>query len=301
MNTTNDMAGAVADWAKDDENIRVVVLTSSRANPQAPVDQLSDYDIELFVRDLQPFLNDQRPETFEEILVREPYTWELTEITIAENPDGSQRIEGNAGCMVLYKNASRIDFTILLTEVLEEDIARHGGYVNDMGYEILLDKDSLTGNAVPPTYSEYWTKRPTEAEYREIVHHFWWHITYVAKYLHRDELFFAKYMLDGSLHHRDLKIVIFWYIGMDSSWQSNPGAYGRWLKKQLDPHIWSDIEASFAGAGAEENWNAMFKIAELFGRLASAVGSHLGYAYPLELDRNVTSYLSEVRRLSQSH
>jgi aminoglycoside 6-adenylyltransferase len=297
MNSTKDMAKAVTEWAEENENVRAVVLTSSRANPHAPVDLLSDYDIELYVGDLRPFLNDQWPETFGEVLVREPYTWELTEITVTENPDGSSRIEGNAGCMVIYRDAPRIDFTILLTEVLEEDIARHGGYVNDMGYEILLDKDGLTGNAVPPTYSEYWTRRPNESEYQEVVHHFWWDITYVAKYLHRGELFFAKYMLDGSLHHHYLRTVISWHIGMRSQWQSNPGAFGRWFEKQLDPDIWADIEATFAGADAEENWDAMFKMAEVFGRLASEAGVHLGYAYPIELDRNVKAYLSETRGL----
>jgi len=45
----------------------------------------------------------------------------------------------------------------------------------------------------------------------------------------------------------------------------------------------------------------MFRIAELVGRLASAVGSHLGYDYPFELDRNITAYLAEVSRLGQSH
>lgn len=297
MNSTKDMAQVVTDWAKEDENVRVVVLTSSRTNPQAPVDRLSDYDIELYVRDLQPFLNDEWPETFGDILVREPYTWELTEITVAENPDGSRRIGGNAGCMIIYRDTPRIDFTILLTEVIEEDIAKHGGYVNDTGYTVLLDKDGLTQNAVPPTYSEYWTKQPTESEYREIVHHFWWDITYVAKYLHRDELFAAKYMLDGSLHHHYLKTVMSWYLGMNNRWQSNPGALGRWFKKQLDPPIWSDIEATFAGANAEENWEAMFRIGEMFGRLASEVGAHLGYVYPMELDRDVTAYLSEIRNL----
>ena len=200
--------------------------------------------------------------------------------------------------MVIYKDAPRIDFTILLTEAIEEDIAQHDGYVNDTGYQVLLDKDGLTQNAVPPTYSEYWTKQPTESEYREIVYHFWWDIIYVAKYLHRDELFAAKYMLDGSLHHHYLKTVLSWYLGMKNRWQSNPGALGRWFKKQLDPPTWSAIETTFAGADAEENWEAMFQIAEVFGRLASEVGAHLGYVYPIELDRDVTAYLSEIRELA---
>ena len=41
------MAKEVSDWAKANENVQVVILTSSRTNPNAPVDVLSDYDIEL--------------------------------------------------------------------------------------------------------------------------------------------------------------------------------------------------------------------------------------------------------------
>jgi len=42
---------------------------------------------------------------------------------------------------------------------------------------------------------------PSEEEYAALVTRFWWNITYVAKCLHRDQLFFAKYLLDGGLHH----------------------------------------------------------------------------------------------------
>ena len=285
MHTARDIPKEVSDWAKANENVRVAILTSTRANPNAPVDALSDYDIELYVEDLQPFLEgDQWLEIFGEVLVREPY-----KPVIADDNDVWR--------LVIFKDAPRIDFHIMLPEVIEEDIDAYGGYTNDMGYRVLVDKDGLTQGAVPPTYTQYCTKQPTEAEYAKLVHHFWWDVTYVAKYLFRDELFFAKYMLDDSLHHHYLKTAIAWYIGMKNNWKSNPGAYGRWFKKQLEPHIWSDIEATFAGADLEANWQAMFKTAEVFGRLASDVGACLGYAYPFELERNVTVYLSEVRGL----
>ena len=285
MHNARNMARAVSDWAEDNENVRVAILTSTRANPNAPVDALSDYDIELYVEDLQPFLaGDGWLEVFGEVLVRQPYK----PVTGDEN---------DVWRLVIFKDAPRIDFHIMLPEAIEKDISTYGGYTNDMGYTVLVDKDGLTRGAVPPTYTQYWTKQPTESEYEKLAHHFWWNITYVAKYLSRDELFFAKYMHDSSLHHHYLKTVIAWYLGMKNSWKSNPGAYGRWFKKQLEPHLWSEIEATFAGADLEENWKAMFKTAEIFGRLASEVGAHLGYAYPLELEHNVTQYLTEIREL----
>lgn len=58
MRTEPDILDPIKQWAERQENIRVVLLTSSRANPQRQPDLLSDYDIELFVRDVNPFAAD---------------------------------------------------------------------------------------------------------------------------------------------------------------------------------------------------------------------------------------------------
>ena len=290
------MAREVSEWAQRNDNVRAAVLTSSRANPRAQVDAMSDYDIELYVRDLGPFLDgDQWLAAFGEVLVKEPYRPGLTEVTISQWPDGSRRVEGNAGSMVIFRDGNRIDFTILLPKVIADDVAEHGGYYNDMGYAVLVDKDGLTEGAIPPTYAEYNTEKPTESEYSELVHHFWWDVIHVAKSLYRDQLFFAKYVLDGSLHHHYLRTALSWHVGMRNSWGSNPGAYGRGLKRWLDPDTWDDVEATFAGAALEDNWEAMFRTAEIIGRIARAVGEELGYTYPMQLGQDVTEYLGEVR------
>lgn len=300
MNTTRNMAKEVTEWAQKETNVRAVILTSTRANPHATVDALSDYDIELYVEDLEPFLDDTWPEQFGTVLVREPHKQELSEVTITSLPNGGRRVEGNAGCMVIYKDAPRIDFGVMLTKTLKEDVKAEGGYVDDMGYEVLLDKDGLTEPRLQPTYSVYNTARPTESEYEELVYNFWWNMTYVAKELFRDELFFAKYQLDGSLHHRSLKNVVAWHVGTKENWESNPGAYGRWFKKQVEPDLWRDIEATFAGAGTDDNWEAMFKTAEVFSRLASEVGENLGYRYPRGVEQDVLEYLREIKALSDA-
>jgi aminoglycoside 6-adenylyltransferase len=288
MNTTKDTVKRMMGWAKENENVRIVMLTSSRANPNAEVDALSDYDIELYVKQLEPFLeSDEWLEGFGAVLVRWPY----------EPPDNKDRTTR----LVLYEDGPRIDFQIKGVQTLAEvATAPRLPDSHDMGYQVLLDKDGMTKGIKPPTYTAYRTKAPTKSEYEALVHDFWWDITYVAKYLFRDQLFFAKYMLDDSLHHHYLKTAISWYIGAQNGWQSNPGTYGRWFKKQLEPEVWSDIEGTFAASDLAENWNAMFKAAEVFGMLASKVGEHLGYAYPFELGRNVTDYLSELRRTADS-
>ena len=286
MEVEKDMSNAVVDWATGINNVRVAILTSSRTNPNLPVDFLSDYDIELFVLDLQPFLaSDAWLERFGSILVRWPH---------------EPRDYGDATTrLVLYEDAPRIDFQIKKIGVLSGYVSELPDFY-DIGYEVLLDKDGAARGLAPPIHTVFQTQPPTELEYRELTRHFWWNITYVAKYLHRDELFFAKYMLDDAVHHKYLHTALAWSIGMHNQWRVNPGAQGRWFKRYLAPDTWSDVEATFAGADLAENWEAMFKATQVFRRLTTQVGTHLGYEYPTDLDQRVTAYLQKIRKLGRS-
>ena len=46
-----DVLASIARWAEGHDAVRLVLHTSSRANPRATVDLLTDYDIALFVDD----------------------------------------------------------------------------------------------------------------------------------------------------------------------------------------------------------------------------------------------------------
>lgn len=65
------------------------------------------------------------------------------------------------------------------------------------------------------------------------------------------------------------------------------------------PALWSQLEESYAGAGVEENWVALYKTLALFRQVASEVAEQLGYVYPTELDQQVTAYAQKIQRLPQ--
>ena len=50
----------ILEFAKNDENIRVVVLQGSLANPINRVDALSDIDPLIYVKDVNEFINDDK-------------------------------------------------------------------------------------------------------------------------------------------------------------------------------------------------------------------------------------------------
>jgi aminoglycoside 6-adenylyltransferase len=165
----------------------------------------------------------------------------------------------------------------------------------DVGYTVLLDKDSITAGLQPPTYSAYVLAPPGEETYYQVVEEFFHESTYVAKNLWRDELLPWKYSLDQVMKTKKLRRMLEWHVETEQDWTVETGVLGKGLKKYLRPDLWEGLEQTYVGTGVEENWEALFRTIDLFRRVAIEVGERLGYDYPRDLDRRVVAYLREVR------
>jgi len=170
----------------------------------------------------------------------------------------------------------------------------------DAGYRILLDKDNLTEEIKSPTYKAYIPLRPTNEVYQTMINDFFSDPPYVAKCLLRGELFPAKWCLDYDMKHVYLRPMLEWRMELDHNWSATIGSLSKGLKKKLPSEIWSQLEASYAGADMEENWEALFRTMALFRQVAIEVGQGLGYTYPLDLDQRVTAFVQNMRQSEQS-
>lgn len=275
-------------WAATTDAVRVVLLTSSLVNPYAPVDRFSDLDIELVVDDLPLFLADP--------------TWiESFGGIIAMVVEGEEVFDGKyAMRMVLYEDYTKIDFKIygreefrkaVLAEVLEEDW--------DIGYKIMMDKDNLTAGMKTPEYKPAFIQKPTAEAYHQLMNDFWWDMTYVAKCLWRDNLFYAKFMSEDMMRSQYLRPMIEWYIGMQHNWKVSTNKKGRLFKRYLSPELWTRIEATFSGSAPEDNWRALQAYTEVGRELGQALAAGLGYTYPAKLDRQICAYLDYVKSLER--
>lgn len=276
-------------WAELRQDVRAVIWTSSRTSPRASVDQLSDFDIILVVRDIHAYLEDEAwLADFGPILVlyRDPVHMEYGQEWFAR--------------ITQYENGLKIDFTVWPVEIMPAVLA--GSRLPDdldVGYRVLLDKDGLTTGLKPPTYRAYIPSPPGQAQYTEIIEEFFHEATYAAKYLWRDDLLPAKYTLDFRMKYHLLRRMLEWRMEIDQQWSVRPGAYGRGLKTLSRPDLWAEFEACFAGSRMTDNWAALFRTAALFRKVATEVGEHCGYAYPEGLDRRAVKYLREVRDLGR--
>jgi aminoglycoside 6-adenylyltransferase len=276
--------GELVAWGQREADIRALVLTSSRARRDGTVDELSDYDVIVAVRDVEEFVGDDgwtgargRP------LVRWRDRHEVHGAT-------------TYFCGAVYADGVKIDYTLWPDDLLER-VAAAAELPDDLdvGYRVLLDKDGRTPGWSPPTFRAHVPAKPTDAEYGELIDEFWWSATYVAKALWRGDLVFARFVLDYDLKLGAVRRVLEWRIELDHGWSLRPGAYGRDLERLLPADLVAELASTYVGADTEENWQALFTTTALFRRVATEVADALGYRYPLETDEAVTAQLAAVR------
>lgn len=287
MRSNSELIEELMSWGQKNEQIRAMILWGSLENPNAFIDIFSDIDVLLIVKDADDFCKD---DSWREIFGKIISSW------------GEEGIWSNS-CLVrryfrgvLYEDGNKIDFGIgdvySFSNTEEETF--------DIGYKVIIDKDALTKNLKKPTYSLFTTNKPTEEEYLSQINEFWWNTTYVGRSLWRDEAFFAKWILECDTCFMSLQNMVEWYIGANNNWSVNPNKHGRWFKRYLDKETWHELGSTFTGANIEDNWNALFKMINLFTRLAVFVGDSLGYTYPSEIGEGVLKYLMKVKSLDKN-
>ncbi len=280
---------ALIQWAMARNLVRAMVLTSTRAAPNAPVDALSDYDVILIVQDIQPFVTERTwLNDFGEVLV---VYWD----PIHPNPVFGLEQCGN---VTQYADGLKIDFTLWPVALFQRIVAAPmlpDGL--DAGYRVLLDKDHLTATLRPPTFTAYVPKPPTDTAYQTLINDFLSSAPYVAKCLWRDEIMPAKWVLDFDMKHPFLRQLLEWRMAMDHSWSVPAGNLGKGLKKRLPPDIWTALEQTYVGASIADNWEALAHTLALFRQVAVEVGEHLGYTYPHDLHQRVSAYVEQIKQM----
>jgi aminoglycoside 6-adenylyltransferase len=273
-------------WGTAHPLVRAMILTSSRSRPDGPVDVLSDYDLILAVSEIEPFAFD------------DAWTYEYDRPMVRWGDQGELHGLTTYFRGVVYQNSVKIDYSIWPVKLLESIATEvHLPDQLDVGYRVLLDKDRRTAGWKSPSYQAYIPKRPTQAQYQALVEEFWWSATYVAKSLWREELVFARWVLDQDLKLETMRCMLEWRMEIDHHWSVKPGVHGRGLKQLLPPDIWSEFAGTYVPLEAEETWAALNCVIGLFRKLALEVGNALGYPYPQQVDDQVSAYLEAIRQM----
>lgn len=185
MRTEQEMLDLVLKTAREDENIRLVGMNGSRANPRAPRDRFQDFDIVYLVRDMEPYIRDRGwiDRFGPRVILQTPEDMALFPATLG----------GWFTYLMQFEDGNRID--LMLIPVGDTEKYLH----NDSQTVILLDKDGRAGNLPAPSDRDYWVRRPTEREFQDCCNEFWWLVLYAEKGIRRGELLYASAHLCGGL------------------------------------------------------------------------------------------------------
>ncbi|BAJ64734.1 aminoglycoside 6-adenylyltransferase [Anaerolinea thermophila] len=284
MRTEQEMMDLILTFARNDERVRAVILNGSRANPNAPRDFFQDFDIVFVVTDDAPFKQDR--------------SWMrcFGDLMIVQVPEEmGYPVEESSTDIYVYlmqfTDGNRIDLTIHPLQRLSE-LGRDSLSV------LLLDKDGIIEPFPPPHEGDYLPKPPTPRQFADCCNEFWWVSTYVAKGLWREEITYAKAMME--VCRAQLFAILRWYIGMRTDFQVNPGKEGKYYRKYLEPERWARLLATYADADPRRTWNALFAMADLFRDTAQVVAQRFGLTYPQEEDSKVSAFLLQVRALPRT-
>ncbi len=274
-------------WAESRQDVRSLIITSTRAVPNGHVDAYSDYDVILIVEDVRPMLEDTTwLSDFGDVLIA---YWDPFKV----NPStGAEQVSS----IINYADGLKIDFGLWSRQQYAEVTAGPEPDPElDAGYRVLVDKDGLTAELPPPTFNSYIPVRPDEATYLRLVTDFLIGAPYVAKGLLRDQLMPTKWVLDFDMRFNYLIPMLEWRIECDHEWSLATGNLGKGLRAHLSAEVWAEVERTFSDADPESNWESLFAMIALFGRVAQEVAYSLGYAFPEALLTRVAEHAQRMR------
>ena len=284
MRSEQEMLKLILDTAQRDERIRAVIMNGSRANPNAPRDIFQDFDIVYIVSEVAPFKNNHEwIKRFGELMIMQ-----LPEDM--QDPPASN--DGGFTYLMQFTDGNRIDLGIY-------PLAKLGEIRRDSLSLLLLDKDGMIGPFAPANESDYLPEPPTAKAYSDCCNEFWWVCPYVAKGLWRNEILYAKHMLDEVVREQLMKMLA-WHIGVQTHFSQNPGKLGKYFQHYLEPELWDLLQATYADATYDHTWEALFAMCNLFRKAALPVAEHFGFEYPRGDDQRVSAHLEHVRFLPKS-
>lgn len=275
------MMQLILGFARDRDDVRAVVMTGSRANPKATRDRFQDYDITYLVEEIAPYRqNWQIPVYFGEIMI----------LQTPDDMEDSSSIKLSYAYLMQFTDGNRIDLTFRPTS----DV---GPVLADSLSLVLLDKDERFF-LPPPSLRSYLPQRPTAKQFADCCNEFWWVNAYVAKGLYRDQIPYAKGMLDGPIRNQLLQMLT-WHVGVNENFQTPVGLFGKYLKAQLADELWELLEHTYSDAQPHNVWESLFVTNELFRQVAQRIAREFGFDYPQQEDAAVSSFIRNIRSLAK--
>jgi aminoglycoside 6-adenylyltransferase len=289
MRTEKEILDLVIRFAQDNEKIRAVLIEGSRANPNAPKDKYMDYDINFFVKETKPFIENQSwlSAFGTPLIVQEP---ELIDNITGWFGEEMHDFDRWYSWLVLFDDGVRIDFSFNPINI-KEHMEKNGEPVI-----VLLDKDNILPKYPEPSDCVYHVKKPSNEQFHACCNEFWWCLNNVAKGIARDELPYAMNMYNTIVRNM-LHKMLEWHIGIEHDFSVSAGKDGKYFKRLLPRDVYEKYAATYSDSDYESFWTAVFTACGLFHEVAVKVAGFLEVEYNQAEENGMMKYMSKCREV----
>lgn len=282
--TEAEMLALITGFAQADDRIRAVVMNGSRANPNAKRDIFQDYDIANLVTDVAPFRNHDyvRSHFGEAILVQTPEDKECPP------PKGDGRYNYNMQLV----DGNRIDLSFFHLDTLQDRI-------KDSLTVVLLDKDGMLANLVPPSENSYFIAEPTAQLYADCCDEFFFGLgSHIPKTLWRKSLPLLYVYIDIVLRQPLIK-MLGWEMGTRTGFDRSLGKAGSRLQEYLPAQQWEQFLRTYPDSDFDCIWESISVLYDLFMSSAECVAKARGFCFPCETGKKAWAFLEHVHQLPE--
>lgn len=263
--------------ARADERIRAVLLNGSRVNAAIIKDEYQDFDVVFVVKALEDFTsNHQWIEVFGQTIITQ----------LPDEMGIGQTSENSFGYLMLFSDGNRIDLTLYPVNLIQPN------HWADSLTICWLDKDALFTGLPQPTDADYLITAPTLNQFADTCNEFWWVSTYVVKGLARQQIPYAKEMMETVVRPQFMKMIS-WKIGTENNFSVSFGKSGKFIRHFLGESFYQQLLTTYADTGIEANWRALIGMTELFTSLSTEVVSQLGFRLNWQEMRQTQLYIKQ--------
>ena len=275
MSSPDQLLKTISNWAKKQQDIRLLLLLGSRASKKN-IDQVSDIDLTLFCTDPKRFLY--------------PSEWfqAFGAVWLSILQDEGDHFSWK----IIYDGGLMVDLAIYPVDALRAMVEVLPPFL-EPGYKIILDKDRYARSLPKPSRKQIPPESPTAETLHASIEKFWFNAYHVAKYLLRDELWRAKFY-DWELKQL-LLTMMGWYAVVKLGQKNFTINEGKLLKEWIDSDTYTSLMTVFGRFYPADSWRALGDTIKIYTKLATGVAINLKADARDDLKDKFTSLIQDLK------
>jgi aminoglycoside 6-adenylyltransferase len=290
--TVSDLYEAIIErfipWVETCPDIRFAAILGSRARADHPADDWADLDLLMVTQKPQYYINTSE------------WTAKMGKpiLTFIEATASGEQEERR----VLYEGMLDVDYAIFPASKIEQLLGTRLQTLEEKalllenafgrGIRVIVDKDRLVekfrtimSGKEPPKLQP-----PTYKEFIQVVSDFLYHCVWTTKHLMRGELWWALTCLNCHLASLQLRMIE-WEAHITHGENYDTWFRGRFLETWGNPEVITGLRASFAHYDPNDACAALEASINLFRQTSMMTAEKLGFQYPLEADRKISTWI----------